>query len=137
MHPMSSISPNMQQCIDACLDCYRSCMETAMNHCLEMGGRHVDPDHFRLMTNCADICRTSAEFMMSASPMHAQVCAACAVVCDACAQSCEQIGGMDDCAQACRDCAQLCHQMSGGGMDMGMGSQQQQQPGSWTGNLLG
>jgi hypothetical protein len=107
-----SISPGMQQCIDACLHCYRTCRETAMNHCLESGGRHVEPAHFRLMINCSEICRTSAEFMMSASPLHAHVCAACAVVCVACAESCEDIGQMDECAQACRACAQNCRQMA-------------------------
>lgn len=111
---MSSISPAMQHCIDECLHCFRTCTEMAMNHCLETGGRHVEPEHLRLMLNCAAICRTGAEFMMSASPLHAQVCAACALVCDACADSCEQIGDMDECVQACRACAQSCHQMSGG-----------------------
>lgn len=115
----SSISPEMQKCIDACLHCYRTCTEMAMNHCLQMGGRHVEPEHFRLMMNCAEICRTSAAFMMSGSPLHAHTCAACAAVCDACADSCEQVGDMDDCVQACRACAQSCHQMSDGMGSMG------------------
>jgi hypothetical protein len=108
----SSISPTMQQCINECLHCYRTCMETAMNHCLQSGGRHVEPEHFRLMMNCTEICRTSAEFMMSSSPLHAHICAACATVCDACADNCEQVGDMDECVQACRTCAQSCHQMA-------------------------
>ncbi|MDB5769665.1 MAG: hypothetical protein JWM42_39 [Burkholderia sp.] len=110
----TSIDPDMQQCIDECLHCYRTCMQTALNHCLEMGGPHVEPTHFRLMVNCWEICRTAAEFMMSSSPLHAQICAACATVCDACAESCEQVGGMDVCVQACRACAQSCHQMGAG-----------------------
>lgn len=109
-----SIPPDMQQCIDECLHCYRTCMQTAMNHCLEAGGRHVEPSHFRLMLNCSTLCRTAAEFMMSSSPLHAQVCAACAVACDACADSCEQVGDMDDCVQACRACAASCHRMAQG-----------------------
>lgn len=109
-----SISPGMHNCINECLHCYRTCKETAMNHCLEAGGMHVEPEHFRLMMNCAEICRTSAEFMMSASALHAHVCATCATVSDACTDSCEQLGDMDACVQACRSCAQSCHQMSGG-----------------------
>lgn len=105
---------DMRQCIEACLDCYRTCTEMAMNHCLETGGRHVEPEHFRLMMNCADICRTSAEFMMSNSPLHARTCAVCAEVCDACADSCAQIGDMDKCVQACRTCAQSCRDMAQG-----------------------
>jgi len=79
-----------------------------MNHCLETGGEHVAPDHFRLMTNCAEICRTAADFMLSGSRMIAQVCAACAEVCDACASSCENLGDMDECVRACRECAARC-----------------------------
>ncbi|HJV52027.1 MAG TPA: four-helix bundle copper-binding protein [Noviherbaspirillum sp.] len=110
----TSANMDMKQCIDDCLNCYRVCTQTAMNHCLESGGRHVAPEHFRLMMNCADICRTSADFMMSSSALHARICAACAEVCDACAESCEQIGDMDECVQACRACAQSCQQMAGG-----------------------
>jgi hypothetical protein len=115
MH-MSSVSPDMARCIDECLHCYRTCMETAMNHCLQSGGRHVEPDHFRLMMNCAQLCRTSADFLMSGSPLHVHTCDACAAVCDACADSCEQVGDMDVCVQACRSCAESCHQMAHGGM---------------------
>jgi hypothetical protein len=84
-----------------------------MNHCLESGGKHVEPTHFRLMINCAEICRTAADFMLSNSNLHARICAACAEVCDACAQSCEQVGEMDECIQACRRCADSCRKMSG------------------------
>jgi len=108
----SQMNSDMQQCIEACLDCYRTCRQMAMTHCLEMGGPHVEPEHFRLMMNCADICRTSADFMLSNSPLHAHVCAACAEVCHACAESCEQIGDMDECVQACRTCELNCRHMA-------------------------
>lgn len=109
---------SMQSCIEDCLHCYRTCLQTAMTHCLEAGGPHTEPEHFRLMMNCAEICRTSAEFMMSKSRLHAAVCAACAEVCRACADSCEQIGAMDECVQACRSCMDSCRQMAQGS-DMG------------------
>ena len=109
-HPMNS---EMKQCIDNCLDCYRTCRETAMYHCLEAGGDHVEPRHFRLMINCADICATSADFMLSNSDLHARICAACAEGCEACAKSCEEIGDMDECVRACRACAESCRRMAG------------------------
>lgn len=84
-----------------------------MNHCLELGGRHVEADHFRLMMNCAEICQTSLNFMLSGSPYSNQICGICAEICDACAESCEQLDGMDDCATACRECAESCREMSG------------------------
>ena len=128
-------SSSMQQCIDDCLHCYRTCMQTAMNHCLEAGGRHTEPEHFRLMINCADICRTAAEFMLSNSKLHGPICAACAEVCHACAQSCEQIGDMDECVQACRTCMDSCRQMAEGldlgnftGQSRGVGTLQDQLP---------
>jgi len=110
----ASASSSMQHCADDCLHCYRTCLHTAMNHCLEAGGRHTEPEHFRLMLNCAELCRTSAEFMLSNSHLHAAVCAVCAEVCQACADSCEQIGGMDECVKACRDCVESCRQMAQG-----------------------
>jgi hypothetical protein len=104
----STDSREIQQCIDKCLDCHRVCRQTAMNHCLETGGEHVAPEHFRLMINCADICATTADFMLSGSRLHGPVCAACAEVCDACASSCANLGDMDECVSACRECARCC-----------------------------
>ena len=46
---MHQMSPEMQSCIDECLSCHSTCLSMAMNHCLEAGGRHVEPEHFRLM----------------------------------------------------------------------------------------
>jgi hypothetical protein len=110
----NDMSSDMQSCIEDCLHCYRVCLQTAMGHCLESGGRYVEADHFRLMENCSSLCRTAAEFMLSKSRMHAYVCMACAEVCGECAESCEQIGDMDECVQACRTCMHSCHQMAYG-----------------------
>ena len=108
----SPMSQDVQQCVERCLDCYRVCRQTAMNHCLETGGDHVAPDHFRLMINCSDICKTAADFLLGNSRLLAQVCAACAEVCDACAASCENLGDMESCARACRECAQSCRALA-------------------------
>ena len=35
--------------IDNCLKCYSTCLTRAMNHCLEVGGEHTEPQHFRLI----------------------------------------------------------------------------------------
>jgi hypothetical protein len=48
-----ALSPEMQKCIDICLDCHKTCLGMAMNHCLETGGEHAAPAHFRLMMACA------------------------------------------------------------------------------------
>ena len=42
------------------------------------GGEHVAPPHFRLMMACAEICRTSAHFMLIGTPHHKHTCGECA-----------------------------------------------------------
>jgi hypothetical protein len=105
---------SMQTCIAACSHCHQTCLQTAMNRCLESGGKHVEAEHFRLMMNCAEMCQTSLHFMLSGSQFSNQTCTICAEICDACAESCEQLDGMEDCATACRECAASCREMSGG-----------------------
>jgi hypothetical protein len=109
---MHHLSPAMKACIDDCLACYATCLGTAMNHCLEAGGEHVAPPHFRLMMACAEICRTSAHFMLINTPHHAHTCRECAEICAECADDCARIGGMEDCVRACRTCAESCRKMA-------------------------
>lgn len=109
MHTQSS---ELRSCIDECMRCYSTCLSTAMNHCLEAGGKHVEPDHFRLMSACAEICRTSAAMMLIGSEHHKKTCAVCADICEACAKDCERIGDMDECTLACRKCAASCRSMA-------------------------
>ena len=103
---------DMQACIDTCSHCHQTCLQTAMNHCLESGGKHVEAEHFRLMINCAEICQTSLNFMLSGSKLSSHVCGVCAKICDACAESCEKLNGMEECARACRKCAESCRNMA-------------------------
>ncbi len=109
---MNHSTPEMQQCIQNCQDCHAMCLQMASTHCLEMGGAHVEAKHFRLMMDCAQICQTSADFMLRGSTHHAHVCAECADICEDCATSCEAVGDMDDCVAACRKCAESCRSMS-------------------------
>ena len=51
------------------------CFSMATAHCLEMGGEHVAPDHLRLTLLCAEICETSAKFLMSNSDLHKETVA--------------------------------------------------------------
>ena len=108
----SEIDTPMRDAINACLDCHSMCLRTAMSYCLEQGGPHVEQQHFRLMLNCAELCQTSANFMLSDSPLHGRVCLICAEACEACAKSCEQVGDMRDCVEECQDCAKSCRTMT-------------------------
>lgn len=102
----------MQSCIDICGHCHAACLHTAMTHCLETGGKHVEADHFRLMMNCAELCQTATNFMLSGSAFHANLCGICGDVREACAKSCEAIGDMEECVKACRECAASCRKMA-------------------------
>lgn len=102
----------MQQCIQACLDCRRECFATAMVHCLKSGGDHVEQSHMALMLSCASMCQTAADFMLSECELHTEVCGVCATVCGACAQSCAELDGMQACERACRACEASCRAMA-------------------------
>jgi hypothetical protein len=106
------LSPEMEACVNECLKCYSVCLGTAMHHCLEAGREHVAPPHFRLMMACAEICRTSAHFMLLGTPHHKHTCRECAEICAECADDCEGVGGMEACVQACRRCAGSCRNMA-------------------------
>jgi len=109
---LQRVASPMQDAIKACLDCHSMCLHTAMAFCLERGGKHVEQQHFRLMLNCAELCQTSANFMLSDSPLHGRVCAVCAEACEACAKSCEQVGDMTECIEECLRCAKSCRTMA-------------------------
>lgn len=105
-------SEEMKRCIETCLACYQECLSMAMSHCLEMGGEHTKPAHFRLMMACAEMCRTSAHFMLLGTPHHKHTCRECAEICRECAADCERIGDMEGCVDACRRCAESCEKMA-------------------------
>lgn len=104
----------MQECIDRCQSCQEICLST-LTHCLEKGGKHAAPEHIQMLLACAEICDTSARFMLLDSEFHSRTCEVCAEVCDACARGCERLGDdevMQQCAEICRRCAESCHQMA-------------------------
>ena len=105
---------NLQECIELCLQCYRTCLAMATNMCLEEGGRHAEPCHITLMLGCAEICRSSAHFMLMNAKLHHKVCGVCAEVCEACAVSCSQLNDMEECVEICRRCAASCRAMAFG-----------------------
>lgn len=112
---MAHHSHAMEKCRQECRQCADTCQQTLFQHCLPQGGKHSEPEHIKLMTDCIQACQTAGDFMARDSRLAAAECAACAAVCEACAESCERIGGgpMKDCADVCRRCAEACREMSG------------------------
>ena len=108
---------SMQDCIDACIECHRVCEETVI-YCLQQGGEHTEPSHIRLLLDCAEICQTSANFMLRGSDLHMRTCGVCAEACEQCAADCERMGSdeqMRICAETCRRCAESCSAMASAG----------------------
>jgi hypothetical protein len=115
MHAHTETHTDLEHCIRQCEECHHICLMT-VNHCLEMGGKHADPAHIRLLLSCAEICQTSANFMLLSSAQHGLTCGVCAEVCERCAEDCLNIdpddAKMKACAQACLSCAESCRQMA-------------------------
>jgi hypothetical protein len=104
----------MQRCIENCTECHAVCLTTAA-HALKQGGGHAEEAHIRLMLDCAEICQTSANFMLRNSPLHTLTNRACAEVCERCAEYCERFPDdpqMVACAEVCRRCAATCREMA-------------------------
>jgi hypothetical protein len=111
---LEQVSNKMQRCIKNCTDCHNICRDT-LTHCLERGGEHAQADHIWLLMDCAEMCMTSAHFMMHNSELHGATCSACAEVCDRCAEDCARFSDdrlMQACADMCRRCADSCRQMA-------------------------
>jgi len=113
--PSAELNDALLLCIQDCLDCHRACLQTLV-YCTRQGGPQADPNHLRLMMDCAQVCQTSADFMLRHSPLHVHTCRACAEVCQACADDCDRMASdprMKACADTCRHCAESCRQMAG------------------------
>lgn len=120
LHSMTSpvqlyqVSSEMQQCIQICLDCHSTCLNT-VTYCLQQGGQHAEATHIALMLDCAEICQTSANFMLRNSALQTRTCGVCAEVCDMCAMDCQRFADdqqMQSCVEMCRRCAESCREMS-------------------------
>lgn len=104
----------MQQCIEECLNCHAACTMTAQ-YALGEGGEMADPGVVGVLLDCADICQTSANFMLRGSPYHGTTCAACAEICRACEEACRAFPDDEQlahCAEICGTCAESCERMA-------------------------
>ena len=109
---MEMLSSETRACIETCLKCYSTCLGMASNHCLAVGGPHIEQTHFRLMLACVEVCRTHAHLMLLGSPHAKHLAPECAEIAAKCAESCEKVGDMDECVEACRACAESCNKMA-------------------------
>lgn len=104
---------HVQQCIEECLNCHAACTMTAQ-YALAEGGEKGDPSLVGVLLDCAEICQTSANFLLRGSPYHASTCTACADLCRACEEACRAFPDDEQlahCAELCAACADACDQM--------------------------
>lgn len=108
----------MDKCIRICQDCHALCTKM-IEHCLMLGGKHAAPDHIRLMIDCAQLCETTAQYLIRGSSLHGRMCGLCAEACRQCADNCQQLAGDDQmvkqCVELCRSCAGSCERMASKG----------------------
>jgi len=104
---------HVQQCIEECLNCYAACTMTAQ-YAIGEGGEKADPALVGVLLDCAEICQTSANFLLRGSPYHDSTCGACAEICRACEEACRTFSDdeqMLHCAELCASCAESCDSM--------------------------
>ena len=111
---MTPMTPQMQDCVEACMACHSMCEET-MSSCLQMGGQ-AQMQIMRTLIDCTEMTRMCADMTMRRSPMMAEMCRMCAQACDLCAEACMAMPDneqMMQCALSCRRCAEACRAMAG------------------------
>jgi hypothetical protein len=111
---MTEINAEMRRCIDSCLNCHATC-EATLSYCMARDGAYADRTRMLILLDCAEICRTSAGFLLRGSALHLQTCATCAEICTECADWCNRLqrdSVMKQCAATCRECAQSCEEMA-------------------------
>ncbi len=118
---MKTLSPQHQDCLDACFSCAQMC-ETCADDMIGM--KHHKHDDLmarciKLCRDCADICILAARFISRSSQRSESLCRLCADICDQCAEVCERHAPnhalCGPCAEECRRCADLCREMVGTG----------------------
>lgn len=70
----------LKNCIEKVWECRNICQKTLFDHCLKKGGKHINIEHVKLMTDCIQICQIAADFMTRNSEMHDTICDACAEI---------------------------------------------------------
>lgn len=96
-----------RQCIEDCINCHALCYSAGMRYPGSPGN-----DDASVLIACAELCRTTANFMLAGLPLEQRVCELCAEACAACARFCEQNAGLDTCLDACRRCLASCKRMT-------------------------
>lgn len=101
---------HLRDAVEACTEARSTCLRTA-TYCIETGGRHLKPDHLRLLMDAAEVAGLHAGFLLRGSQYRDHTAAAAIAVLRAAAADCDGFEGdghMLHCAEACRRAADSC-----------------------------
>jgi hypothetical protein len=94
----------LTECALECHKCMAACLEeedvSMMARCIELD------------LDCAEICTTTAAYVVRNSESMATLLAICGEICKACAEECQKhdAAHCQQCAAVCFECAELCEQ---------------------------
>ncbi len=109
-NPDAEILQNqIDDCTQDCLNCHTVCYDAAMR--IIQGGERRRAEHISSMLNCAELCLTTAHFLLSNSLFYTAICQVCADVCTRCKELCASMGEGES-ANACQACAESCRQLA-------------------------
>lgn len=106
---------DLARCINNCISCSRTCLET-FQYCVDQKGTAFSGKHLSLLQYCVDSCQLSVELLIGNSQYALQSCELTMEICQDCVAECERY--QDDkifshCAEVCRDCAEACRAFAG------------------------
>jgi hypothetical protein len=104
---------NNKEVITKLFNCAAAC-EYCADACLNEDNIKMLVECIRLDKDCADICRTTANFLSRDSKQSNELLRVCADICRACAEECEKHDHHDhciECARACRECEEACRSL--------------------------
>ena len=106
-------SAEVRECLKDSLNCYQTCTKTVLT-CLAVDGEYSELKNINLLTDCAKICSSNADFIIRNSTYYPQTCGLTADICDECADMCEKFEDefMKECASVCRRCSESCREMA-------------------------
>lgn len=74
-HSMEGMAMPMTDCVDHCITSHRMCLETAA-YVTNQGGALATAALIAMLTDCAEICQTTANSMLRQSTFHRILCRA-------------------------------------------------------------
>lgn len=93
--------------VASCMACHEACGTAAFGLAREAAARAEARD-LRLIAACGEVCRSSAELILTGAGLRHEACGVCADLCHRCAEAAMRIGGLDPLVEACRRCESDC-----------------------------